>query len=150
MSDTERALQQLRELLASQLFCVLATHGGGQPYANLVAFVATDDLSQLVFATSRGTRKYGNMRADPRVAMMVDSRSNRQSDIRDAVVATALGTVEEAEGDDRARLVRLYLDKHPDLEEFVSSPQCALLVVKIDRYYLVSHFQNVVELTVPR
>ena len=150
MGDTERALQQLRELLASQLFCVLATQDNGQPYGNLVAFVATDDLGELVFATGRSTRKYGNMTADPRVAMMVDSRSNRHSDTRDAVVATALGRVAEAEGDDRDSLLALYLAKHPHLEEFVSSPDCALLRVKIDRYYLVSHFQNVVELTVPR
>ena len=150
MGDIEQATARLKELLSSQLFCVLATQDRGQPYGNLVAFVATDDLSGLVFATSRGTRKYSNMASDPRVAMVMDSRSNQQSDIRDGVVATALGTVEEVEGDDRETLVGLYVAKHPHLEEFVSSPECALLRVKIDRYYLVSHFQDVVELAVPR
>ncbi len=149
MGDSEQAMARLRELLSSQLFCVLATQDRGQPYGNLVAFAATDDLSGLMFATSRNTRKYGNIASDPRVAMLVDSRSNQGSDIGNAVAATALGTVEEVQGDDRERLVGLYLDKHPHLEEFVSSADCALLRVKIDRYYLVSDFQNVVELTVP-
>jgi nitroimidazol reductase NimA-like FMN-containing flavoprotein (pyridoxamine 5'-phosphate oxidase superfamily) len=149
MGDTGQAKARLRELLSSQLFCVLATQDRGQPYGNLVAFVATDDLSGLVFATSRNTRKYGNIVTDPRVAMLVDSRSNQGSDIGNAVAATALGTVEEVQGDDRERLVALYLAKHPHLEEFVSSPDCAMLTVKIDRYYLVSEFQKVTELSVP-
>ena len=149
MGDTEQATARLRELLSSQLFCVLATQDRGQPYGNLVAFVATDDLSGLVFATSRNTRKYSNIVTDPRVAMLGDSRSNQGSDIGNAVAATALGTVEEVQGDDRERLVALYLAKHPHLEEFVSSPDCAVLTVKIDRYYLVSEFQKVTELAVP-
>lgn len=150
MSNTEQSTQQLRELLASQLFCVLATQVDGQPYSNLVAFVATDDLRNLVFATSRETRKYSNITADPRVAMLVDSRSNHHLDIRNAYVATALGTAEEIKGVDRERLLGLYLAKHPNLEEFVASPNCALLRVKVDKYYMVSDFQTVTELIVPR
>ncbi len=150
MSNTEQAKQQLRELLKSQLFCVLATQDKGQPYGNLVAFMATDDLEDLVFATSRRTRKYRNIASDPRVALLADSRSNQQSDIRNAIVVTALGTAEEAEGADRERLLNLYLAKHPNLAGFVSSPDCALLRVRIDKYYMVSDFQNVTELIVPR
>jgi len=37
MGDIERATARLRELLSSQLFCVLATQDRGQPYGNLVA-----------------------------------------------------------------------------------------------------------------
>lgn len=150
MDDSDQARRHLRDLFSSQLFCVLATQEDGQPYANLVAFVATDDLRYLAFATSRNTRKYGNISADPRVALMVDNSSNQEVDVRDAVATTALGTAEEVKGADREHLLGLYLAKHPNLKEFVTSPECALLRVGIGRYYVVSHFQNVVELAVPR
>jgi len=149
MGDTEQATARLRELLSSQLFCVLATQDKGQPYGNLVAFAATDDLRDLVFATSRATRKYSNIATDPRVAMLVDSRSNQRSDVGDAVAVTAVGTAEEVEDAGRQLLLSLYLSKHPNLEGFVTSSDCALLRVRVDRYFLVSDFQNVMELAVP-
>ena len=149
MSDTERAKKQLRRVLLSQLFCVLATQDRGQPYCNLVAFVATDDLGGLVFATDRGTRKYSNIATDPRVAMLVDSRSNRGSDVSEAIAVTALGIAEEVEEADRRPLLQLYLSKHPQLEGFVTSPDCALLRMRVDRYYLVSEFEKVTELAAP-
>lgn len=149
MDDTEKATARLKELLSSQLFCVLATQDKGQPYGNLIAFVATDDLGDLVFATGRGTRKYSNMATEPRVAMLVDSRSNRRSDVSDAVAVTAVGTAREVEDADRQLLLSLYLSRHPNLESFATSSDCALLRVRVDRYYLVSDFQEVTELVVP-
>lgn len=143
-------MRVLSALCQSQLFCVLATQEDGQPYSNLVAFVSTDDLREILFATMRGTRKHRNMAADPRVALLIDSRSNRGSDIRSAAAVTALGTVEEVVRKERRRLLELYRAKHPNLSHFVSLPDCALMRVRVDRYYLVSDFQNVTELVVPR
>lgn len=145
-AKTRRILQ---DLFASQRLAVLATHDDdGQPYASLMAFVATDDLGQLLVATARSTRKYANLMADPRVALLVDSRSNRDSDIHRAVAVTVLGEAEEVGDAERDSLVRGYLAKHPHLEEFVASPACALIRVKVVSYYLVSKFQEVVELHV--
>jgi hypothetical protein len=43
-------------------------------------------------------------------------------------------------------LLNIYLAKHPHLKEFVSSPTCALIKVRVQKYYVVSKFQNVQEL----
>jgi hypothetical protein len=51
----------LKELFLSQPLAVLATQFNGQPYGNLVAFAATEDLRGLLFATARGTRKFANI-----------------------------------------------------------------------------------------
>jgi hypothetical protein len=40
----------------------------------------------------------------------------------------------------------LYLQKHPNLREFISDPNCALMEIKVDKYMLVSRFQEVMEL----
>ena len=147
MTETpEDALQQtLRDLTASQRFAVLSTHTSGQPYASLVAFAAGEDLRTLIFATTRATRKYANLSADHRVALLIDSRSNSATDISSAVAATATGVCQELSGHEHAAALALYLEKHPHLESFVTAPTCALLQVDVGTYYVVDRFQHVVE-----
>jgi len=66
LDDGLRVRELLEGLFAGQRLAVLATQGEGQPYGSLVAFSAAPDLRRLVFATARSTRKYVNLRADPR------------------------------------------------------------------------------------
>ena len=140
--------KDLKRLCASQRLAVLATQNEGQPYTSLVAFTASEDLKKLFFATTRATRKYANLTADSRVAMLIDNRSNEATDFRWAMAATALGKAEEIEGHEKEEALKLYLAKHPHLEEFVSSPSCALLRISLDKYYVASRFQKVIEVRV--
>jgi heme iron utilization protein len=146
MNDTDRTRQRLRDLFENQQLAVLSTHNEGQAYASLVAFAAAEDLQELLFATARSTRKFGNLSAEPRVAMLIDSRTNRTADFREAVAVTATGVAGEVAESEREALQELYLQKHPHLVDFVTAPACALVRIRVDRYYLVSRFQNVVEL----
>jgi len=146
MEDSEKLRIQLKDLFSVQKLAVLSTQSEGQPYASLVLFVATDDLKYLLFATSRATRKYANLAADARAALLIDSRSNRDSDLSQAIAVTATGIVEEIQGPDRDRLVDFYLAKHPSLNEFVNSPSNALLRLKVESYVMVRRFQDVITL----
>jgi len=137
---------RLVTFLSRERLGVLSTCGGQQPYASLVAFAATDDLSHIVFVTPRPTRKYANLTANARVALLVDNRSNRASDFRRAMAATAVGRVREVRKARNSRLIRNYLEKHPHLEDFVWSPTCAVLDVWVESYYVVERFQQVSEL----
>lgn len=146
MENTEYVKQRLRELFASQRLAVVSTNNKGQPYASLVGFVATEDLKHLIFATARTTRKYANLTDNSHVAMLIDSRSNQDTDFHAAIAATATGIAEEVTGVERDQLLPYYLEKHPHLVDFVNAPSCALIRMKVNCYYLVSRFQNVVEL----
>jgi len=148
MEDTERLKGLLGDLLRSQKLAVLSTHDEGQPYASLVAFAETQDLKGFIFATTRSTRKYANLSADSRVAMLVDSRSNQDSDIHSAMAVTAAGSVEEVSEDQRDRFLKIYLEKHPHMKDFIHAPTCALLQLQVKTYYLVTKFQKVIELHV--
>ena len=145
MNNDDNLRQTLRDVLASQRFCVLATHGQGQPYGSLVAFAETDDLKQLVFVTNRDTRKFLNLSAEPRVALVIDSRSNSESDLKNAIAVTALGPAREAAGSDRERLAGVYLAKHPTLAEFIGSPQMAICSVQVEDF-VVARFNEVAKL----
>ena len=142
-SDLER---KLARLLSEQALGVLSTCGGQRPYASLVAFAATADFAQIVFATPRPTRKYANLVANTNIAMLIDNRSHQASDFRQAMAATAVGTVLEVRKARNSRLIRLYLEKHPELEDFVWSPTCAVLDIRVESYYIVERFQHVTEM----
>lgn len=149
MLDTPETLVLIRNLLELQKLAVLSTQNHGQPYCNLIAFAATDDLKYLLFATTRATRKYANLMADSRVALLVDNRQNDVADFAEAAALTALGKAWEVQGAERQQFLKVYLDKHPYLEEFAAGPTCALLRVRVDRYIVVTRFQEVREIQIP-
>ncbi len=134
----EELTDLIKRHLDSQLFAVLATQSEGQPYTNLIAFAKTDNLRSLIFVTSRNTRKYANTLASKRVAVLIDSRTNRSSDLNSAVAITALGIVEEAAADEKDDLSRIYLDKHPELKHFVENPTNALMRIAVSDYIIAT------------
>jgi len=146
MKNDDDVTQAMRALLAAQSLGVLATSLAGQPYTSLVAFVACADLRQVWFATERATRKYHNLLADARAAMLVDSRSGCSSDFAQAAAVTLTGRVREARADEHGRAQALYLAKHPALQAFVQAPTCALMCLAVQRCLLVRQFQQVQEL----
>lgn len=131
----------LKRIAAAQRFCVLATLRDQQPYSNLVAFAVSDDLRQIIFATDRDTQKYRNIQANDRVALLIDNRSNNQSDLTGALAVTALGTAGEMTVDRSDKLVQSYLDRHPSLGEFLQRPGVALIRVMVTDYIL-AHFDG--------
>ena len=136
----------IRELLESQRLAVLSTQGKEQPYSNLVAFAVTPDLQYLIFATTRATRKYDNLSKHPLVSLLMDNRTNETTDFAEAAAVTVLGRASEVQGDERSQLIKTYLNRHPYLESFVTSPNCALFAVKVERYIMVTRFQDVREI----
>lgn len=110
---------------------------------NLVAFSETDDLQTILFATTRATRKYGNINASSGVALLVDNRSNEVADIREAVAVTIIGSASEVSESLRESLDKVYLKKQPHMQEFLCSPSTALIKVDVESYIIVSRFQNV-------
>ena len=78
--------------------------------------------------------------------MLIDNRSNKASDFKLAMAVTATGKAEEEKSPERENLKAEYLAKHPYLKEFVESPSCALIRFKVNTYFLVTRFQNVIEL----
>lgn len=149
MIDKSEHARQIRALVDTQRFAVLSTcQSDGHPYASLVAFCVNTDLKQLVFCTLRSTRKFANLEAEGRVALLIDNRSNDETDLQQAAAVTVLGACAESHGEERSTLSDWFLDRHPAMAEFVQSPGCAVMKVDVHSYYLVTRFQNVIELHV--
>ena len=147
MLTQKEAWSAVGRLLEEQRFAVLSTQSETGPYCSLVAFWAAKDLSHVLFATARASRKYGNLASRPQVALLFDNRSNQEVDLEQGIAVTATGMGREvAEAAARAAASAALLTKHPRLAEFVSDPGCAIVRVDIDVLYVVTRFQSVVEL----
>lgn len=143
--NTKDVRKKIAKLLTDQKLGILATLGKDYPYQSIVAFWGSRDMKHIVFATKRSTSKYDNIKNKSQVSFFIDNRSNEQSDFIDAIGITALGDVRELNGASKKKFMRLYLGKHPYLEGFLSSPDCALFMIKVKAYYVVWHFHEVME-----
>ncbi|MGC9347884.1 MAG: pyridoxamine 5'-phosphate oxidase family protein [Anaerolineae bacterium] len=136
---------KLTALLNSQRYAVLATVGtDGVPHTSLMAFAPTPDLTRLIFATRRDTRKYASIRSNPTVALLIDNRDNVPEDVERAIAVTATGEAQELRGKARARGSDLYLARHPYMADLVTSPDCALIQVNVTVYQIVSQLDEIV------
>ena len=133
------------EILSSQLLAVLATERHGQPYSSLMAFANTADLKTIVVATGSATRKHMNLLEEARVSLLVDNRSNSSSDFHAAAAITIIGRAEKVGQDERSQYAKLYLEKHPYLENFLKAPTTSLFKISARHYLIVNRFQNVME-----
>ena len=129
MSILSESGDVLQQVLTIQRFAVLATQQSDQPSINLVAFATSDDLSFILFATSRNTQKYRNMQENEKVTMLIDNRHNEPSDLTGAMAITALGSAHEVAKNGKDTPVHNYIDRHPTLEEFLRRPETAIISV---------------------
>ena len=97
-------------MFRSQRYAVLATDDHGQPFTSLMAFAATEDLRQIVILTERARRKFSNLKANCRVALLIDDRKNKGTDAKDSVAVTAIGEAREA-GEQRLVLHHVQLTR---------------------------------------
>jgi len=147
MNQAEKQTRdQIRALFDSQSLAVLATSKDDQPYASLVLFAATPDLKEIVFLTPNTTRKYDHLIHNPKVAVLVNDTTNRKEDIDRAASVTATGIAAILEHEKKNQYLDLYLYRHPHLKSFSDLKTTALVCVTVDRYVLVTQFQNVVEI----
>jgi len=138
-----QVVERLRSHFRQQLLGVLATQDASSPYTSLLAFAANEHLDRLFFTTSRLSRKYDNMATNPRVAMLIDNRTNDSVDFQRALAVTVLGEAREIQEHERKSPLALFLRRHPTLEPFCLSPSTSLMEIVVHRYILVTQFEEV-------
>ena len=139
---------RIDKVLKTQSIAVLGTSKDNEPYSSLVGFVVTEDLRELIFSTMRQRLKYENLVANPRVTFMIDDRNVQNNDFNETTSITIVGSAEDIRGPERETYASLLVDSHPVLSDFVSSPDCAVIRVAIDKIYVVSDFESVVKIGV--
>jgi nitroimidazol reductase NimA-like FMN-containing flavoprotein (pyridoxamine 5'-phosphate oxidase superfamily) len=137
---------RLRILNKTQMHAVLATDSDGKPYTSLIAYALTPDLKGIIFSTPKTTRKYKNILRNNHVSLLIDTRSNTKKDYMSAESVTIIGNARpERRRKEWLELAQVLKKKHPELSEFIDSPETAGVFVKITRCIHVTKFQSVSE-----
>ena len=111
-----------------------------------MAFMPYNDYHNLIFVSARTTRKYFNLKKHPESSMFIDNRQNKSSDCLDAKGVSAAGKAYELKpGKETDKIIKMYLKRHPALEDFIKSPTVAIFKLKVNTYYFVENFQEVTE-----
>jgi nitroimidazol reductase NimA-like FMN-containing flavoprotein (pyridoxamine 5'-phosphate oxidase superfamily) len=139
---TDQEKKQLHEIFTRQRFAVIATQAGNEPYTSLVAFSSTEDLTYLIFATLRQTRKYENIRQNTKISMLIDNRANLSSDVKDAIAVTVVGQASEIKAN-KQHFMKIHLKKHPYLLEFLQDANCTLIGLSVEKIIIVRKFQQI-------
>ena len=113
------------ELIAFVRACglaVVATSGpDGAPEAALVG-IASTDRAELLFDTSTSSRKYANLAADPRVAVVIGWE--------DEVTCQVEGRADVLQGAELRRGQQFYFEQYPDGRKRASEPEIALIRIR--------------------
>jgi len=148
--DETSIREAVKRLFAKQRLACLATSKSEKPHTSLVAFAATADLKAILFATTKSSRKYDYLKANERVSMLVDDRTNRITDFKGGTAITVIGRAKELDAHGENIHLKLYIEQHPYMEEFVESKDSSLFMVKVETYRVVTRFQQVDELQIKR
>ncbi len=98
--------QEVFRFMERESLGVLATTTSfGQPQAALMGFVVTPEL-EIVFDTVRSSRKYPNLKENPRVALVMGCTTE--------VTVQYEGEAEELEGEALAKYKAIYFQKFTD------------------------------------
>jgi len=137
--------ERLAAIDRTRRHAALATDVGGAPYLSLVAFALAPGGSAVLFATPRGSRKFGNLRANPRVSLLLDTRGERDRDYGSAEAITVVGRARVLRAGSAAwREAGLTLHaKHPALAAFLEAATTARVRVEIEEAVHVGGFQQV-------
>ena len=124
-------------------FAVLATEGNGQPHASLIAITPLENYRQLVFATYRNTLKYRNIEYNSKVAVLIESEGVDKEALKVKIVLTIIGYIEEISKAENEAAYQAHLNKHPELESFMLSPDCTLIRVIAQSYQIVNGIDDI-------
>ena len=115
-------VDEVFQFMNSEHLAVLATTGeNGQPEAALMGFAVTPEL-EIIFDTVRSSRKYPNLKKNPRVAWVIGCTTE--------VTVQYEGIAEELEGEELARYKKPYFAKFPDGPERQNWPGITYFVVR--------------------
>ena len=125
--------------------CVLATIFGDRPYTSLMRYLAGDDCKEIYLITHKNTTKYQNILKNPRVSLLMDTRTETAiSDIQALSVEGIAFTVADADKQaaDRATIVDRFIHRHSDVAEFVRHPDAAVICVEVHGFLLLNGIQG--------
>ena len=147
MNKQSTIKEYIEGALQTSRFAVLATEGNGQPHTSLIAITPFGSFRQLIFATYRNTLKYRNLAHNSKVAVLIESGDVNMKDLPKSIVLTIIGHTKEISIADNEAAFQVHLKRHPQMESFMLSNDCALILVIAQSYQVVYGIDDITWIT---
>lgn len=129
--DDPAVFARMTALVRAKDVAVLATTSADGPHASLMAYVAAEDGRRLWMVSEGNSRKVRNLRAEPRVSLLVDTREMLDKGGR-AQALTVFGQCRVLEpGPERDAALAAVVRRRPLLRELAESPGAVALEVRV-------------------
>lgn len=132
-------IERIKRLIRRNDMCVLATCHKGQPHCSLMAYLADEKAVTIYMATRKETSKYKYLVENPRVSLLIDTRTEKDLKKRAEIQAlTISGICTPVAEPAKADLVRRQIvEHHPHLGALVEHPDAAIIEVHIESFLLL-------------
>ena len=143
MNNIDYIKEQILDIIKNSPFAVLATESGGQPHASLIAITPFLSYKQIIFATYRNSLKYRNIQNNSRVALFFDRSFFKNEVHKERCVLTILGNIIEISSTNKESAYLTHLRRHPEMESFMRSQDCTILIIIAQSFQIVNGIDNV-------
>lgn len=137
-------LDKMKALVREKDMCVLATVSNNRPHCSLMAYVANDACTEIYMVTFKDTKKYRNLRENPWVSLLIDTREEDLGSRRPQAKAITVTGVFEQIGDDNMRhqIREALMRRHAQLEGFADHPDAEVFSIRIHSFLLLDGLTN--------
>lgn len=131
--------EKVKSLIQGQDTCVLATASGNRPHCSLMAYVANASCNKIYLMTFKDSRKYQNLRENPLVSLLIDTRQDTsKSDHSETIALTLSGRFQPIlEETERKRISKELSRRHPELKDLFENPEGEPMRIIIESFLLL-------------
>jgi general stress protein 26 len=131
----------IRDLIQSNNICVLATVSEGEPHCSLMSYSTDIESREIYMITQRETKKYRNLKENPFVSILIDTRQTNSINRTKALTIT--GTVQSSVDENKKSIIRAHLlENNPNLKEFLDDPAAEIIVVQVKAVQLLDGIKD--------
>lgn len=143
--------EAVSSMLRDNDMCVLATAGPEGPYTSLMGYVWDPEQLRIYLLLRKGSAKYANIRAEPRVSLLIDDRVRHATAPHDGTQALSVSGMcaPMTEPDEAQRAQDLILARLPHLAAIAAYPDATVLRVEPTGFQLLRDIENALFLKIP-
>jgi nitroimidazol reductase NimA-like FMN-containing flavoprotein (pyridoxamine 5'-phosphate oxidase superfamily) len=137
-------LDTMKALVREKNICVLATVSDNRPHCSLMAYVANEAGTEIYMVTFKNTKKYQNLKENPWVSLLIDTREEDHGPRRSQAKAlTVTGTFEQiGDHNKRDQIRETLMKRHAQLQGFADHPDAEVFSIRIHSFLLLDGLNN--------
>ncbi len=130
-------LETAKDLILSNSMAVLATSKDNQPHCSLMTYLAREDARTIFMLTAQNSRKYSNILNNPRVSLLIDTRTRPGIECSSIKALTVEGLGLPVNEQRQEKLKQAMIDKHPHLEALGRQDGSVVLEIQAGSFLLL-------------